>query len=157
MIGYVSLAVGWMVGKAMMKGSGGLGGRRYQIAAVLFTYAAVSVAAVPIAISEFAKQKRQPVQQQFQTPETNAPAGQPTSEEPNGQPSGNSQAGAHNQPQSGASAIGFLLLLGLASPFLELGSDPVHGLIGLIILLVGVRIAWQITRGRQPLVADGPF
>jgi hypothetical protein len=44
MIGYISLAVGWIVGKAMMKGSGGLGGRRYQIAAVLFTYFAVSEA-----------------------------------------------------------------------------------------------------------------
>lgn len=49
-IGYVSLAVGWMVGKAMMKGSNGIGGRRYQIAAVLLTYAAVSMAAIPIAI-----------------------------------------------------------------------------------------------------------
>ena len=28
-IGYVSLAVGWLVGKAMMLGSKGVGGRRY--------------------------------------------------------------------------------------------------------------------------------
>jgi hypothetical protein len=41
-IGYISLAVGWIVGKAMMMGSGGVGGRRYQITAVLLTYAAVS-------------------------------------------------------------------------------------------------------------------
>ena len=46
-VGYVSLAVGWMVGTAMMKGSNGVGGRRYQVAAVLLTYAAVSMAAVP--------------------------------------------------------------------------------------------------------------
>src|SRR5258708_6391633 len=32
-IGYVSLAVGYIVGKAVMKGSRGIGGRRYQIAA----------------------------------------------------------------------------------------------------------------------------
>jgi hypothetical protein len=57
-IGYVSLAVGWMVGKAMMKGSHGIGGRRYQIAAVLLTYAAVSMAAVPIAL-HYARQPRQ--------------------------------------------------------------------------------------------------
>jgi hypothetical protein len=37
-IGYVSLAVGWMVGNAILKGSGGVGGRRYQITAVLLTY-----------------------------------------------------------------------------------------------------------------------
>jgi hypothetical protein len=53
-IGYVALAVGWMVGKAMMKGSNGVGGRRYQIAAVLLTYAAISLASVPIMIAEVA-------------------------------------------------------------------------------------------------------
>src|SRR5580698_11051435 len=47
-IGYISLAVGWLVGKAMRTGSRGIGGRRYQIAAALFTYAAVSMAALPI-------------------------------------------------------------------------------------------------------------
>lgn len=49
-IGYVSLAVGWLIGKAMMLGSKGKGGRRYQISAVALTYAAVSLAAIPIAI-----------------------------------------------------------------------------------------------------------
>ena len=47
-IGYVSLAVGWIVGKAMMAGSGNIGGRRYQIAAVVLTYAAVSIAAIQL-------------------------------------------------------------------------------------------------------------
>lgn len=46
-IGYVALAVGWMVGTAMMKGSNGRGGSHYQIAAALLTYAAISLAAVP--------------------------------------------------------------------------------------------------------------
>ncbi len=49
-IGYISLAVGWMIGKAIMKGSGGVGGRRYQITAAALTYCAVSMAAVPIGI-----------------------------------------------------------------------------------------------------------
>lgn len=49
-IGWVSLAVGWIVGKAMHAGSGGMGGRRYQIVAVLLTYVAVSMSAVPIAL-----------------------------------------------------------------------------------------------------------
>jgi len=47
-ISYMSIGVGWIVGTAMMKGSNGVGGRRYQIAAALLTYAAVSLAAVPI-------------------------------------------------------------------------------------------------------------
>lgn len=51
-IGWVSLAVGFIVGKAMRIGSRGVGGRRYQVAAVLLTYFAVSMSAVPIAIHQ---------------------------------------------------------------------------------------------------------
>jgi hypothetical protein len=51
-IGWVSLAVGFIVGKAMRLGSRGVGGRRYQMAAVLLTYFAVSMSAVPIAIEQ---------------------------------------------------------------------------------------------------------
>ena len=39
-------------------------------------------------------------------------------------------------------------MIGLASPFLEM-SDPMHGIIGLIILLVGLQIAWKITAARK--------
>ncbi len=63
-IGYVSLAVGWMVGKAMMKGSSGHGGRRYQITAALLTYAAVSMAAIPIWIHYAGEHKSHASQQQ---------------------------------------------------------------------------------------------
>jgi hypothetical protein len=48
-----------------------------------------------------------------------------------------------------------LAFLGLASPFLEL-ADPFHGAIGLFILFIGIRIAWQTTRETGP-VLDGPF
>jgi hypothetical protein len=45
--GFLALAVGWFVGAAIRKGANGLGGRRYQYAAVLLTYAAVSLSAIP--------------------------------------------------------------------------------------------------------------
>lgn len=45
-IGYVALGVGYMVGKAMMAGSGQRGGRNYQIASAILTYLAVSMTAV---------------------------------------------------------------------------------------------------------------
>ena len=47
-LGYVALAVGWLVAKAMMMGSRGVGGFRYQIAAMTLTYAAISLASIPI-------------------------------------------------------------------------------------------------------------
>ena len=55
--GIISLAVGYLVGKAMNQGSGGIGGRRHQIAAVILTYMAVSLSAVPIALPLHMKQK----------------------------------------------------------------------------------------------------
>jgi hypothetical protein len=156
MIGYVSLAVGWLVGTAMMKGSGGLGGRRYQIAAVLFTYAAVSMAAIPIAIAESAKEKKaerrieatsKTDQAQHQTPAQAATETEPAEQQ-------SASDGGH---RGMAAAFGYLALIGLASPFLELGSDPVHAFIGLVILIVGIRIAWRLTAGRPTPAIDGPF
>ena len=47
---YVSLAVAWMVGTAIKKGSGGAGGRSCQITAALLTYAAISMASLPITL-----------------------------------------------------------------------------------------------------------
>jgi hypothetical protein len=124
MIGYISLAVGYLVGKAVVMGSRGLGGRRYQVTAVLLTYIAVSFAAVPIGISQQIKQK---------SAQQHAPA---------------SDSAIPSAPKMNpVKVLGVLALVGLASPFLEL-SDPTHGIIGLIILFVGIRIAWTITRGR---------
>ena len=53
-LGYVAVAVGWLIGKAMMKGSNGVGGRRYQIAAAALTYASISLASIPIMIANIA-------------------------------------------------------------------------------------------------------
>ena len=145
-IGYVSLAVGWLVGKAIMLGSKGIGGRRYQIAAVVLTYAAVSLAAVPIAISYFIKTKNESpgIHSKQQQPSTDSQSSQPNPE-PDSAP----------KPSLGAALLQ-LLFLGLASPFLEL-QDPFHGIIGLVILMVGIRIAWKITVGTQNADIQGPY
>ncbi len=113
-LGYVSLAVGWMVGKAMIKGSNGVGGRRYQIAAVLLTYAAISLAAIPIRIAIIA-------------------------------PASDIDWG---------SEVGRLAFWGIASPLLDLQMG-LPGFVGLVILCVGLRIAWKLTVARR-LVVDGP-
>jgi len=140
-IGYISLAVGYIVGKAMRMGSRGNGGRRYQLAAVILTYAAVSMSAIPIAISQYANGKMAPPQAQVAKPRT-----------PDPQP-------AKPQTNLGAALAG-LAVLGLASPLLEL-QDPFHGMIGLVILLVGIRIAWRLTASPAidilgPFVATNP-
>jgi hypothetical protein len=160
-IGYLALAVGWFVAKAMMKGSGGMGGRRYQIAAVLLTYGAISVAAVPIGITYAIKHKHQAAERQQSQAQANPFPGDAGAQDA-GADQDQAQAPPDAAPRRGLSppmalgqAIVGLILLGLASPFLEL-SDPVHGVIGLVILFIGLRIAYQMTKARA-LDVDGPF
>lgn len=149
-LGYISLAVGFLIGKAMKLGSGGIGGRRYQIAAAVLTYAAVSMAAVPIYFHYMNKDKEARLANMAPKPAA---------------PEADSQDGAVDNPPLAQSpqapkmnpwaALGMVALLGLASPFLEL-QNLFHGLIGLVILFVGIRIAWQLTAGPK-LEVLGPF
>lgn len=143
--GYIALGVGWLVAKAMLKGSNGIGGRRYQIAAVLLTYGAISVAAVPIGVAGVVKHKNDKAVQQKQADDATTGSAQD---------SGSSENAGRSRSGIGGLLVQ-LVLSGLASPFLEL-QDPVHGLIGLVILFVGLRIAWQMTAAR-PLEVDGPY
>jgi hypothetical protein len=52
-VGFLALAIGWLVGKAIKKGSRGVGGLRYQIAAVLLTYMAVCIVNIPVVWSSY--------------------------------------------------------------------------------------------------------
>lgn len=141
-IGYLSLGVGYLVGKAMMKGSGGLGGRRYQIAAVILTYAAVSMAAIPVVLNQISKQK----QVRAASAQSSSPDGQSAQ-----------SADRPSRPTMGmGKALAFLAFMGLASPFLDL-QDPIHGLIGLVILFVGIQIAWKLTAGPPVPEITGPY
>jgi hypothetical protein len=164
-LGYISLAVGYLVGKAMKMGSGGIGGRRYQIVAAALTYAAVSMAAVPIAIHYYRAGKTAHVQSKAPSPAAapSAPA-TPKNERPadttivvQADPPSKPpvQAPPARPKKSLAQVAGQLVMVGLASPFLEL-SEPFQGLIGLIILAVGINIAWKLTAGPK-LEILGPF
>ena len=158
-IGYASLAVGWLVGKAMIKGSGGIGGKRYQVVAAILTYAAVSMSAIPIAmhfVGERGHQAQQnhQVEQQSMTPQTSSSASAA------GQPTTSAQA---STPQAGqrpslAKALGIVALIGLGSPFLELweSGPSISWVIGVVILVVGIRIAWRLTAGQSWTIL-GPF
>lgn len=146
-IGYVALAVGWLVAKAMMKGSNGIGGKRYQIAAVVLTYAAISISAVPISIASAIKEDQSShSRQSASNPQTSSNA-----DTSSGSPEGDQSGTA---PSLGAAALQ-LLLVGIASPFLDL-ADPAHGLIGLFILFIGLSIAFRLTAAK-PLDVDGPY
>ena len=115
-IGVVALGVGYIVAKAMKIGSGGLGGRPYQITAVILTYLAIALAEVPIVLWQFRARI----------------------------PSGRTLTVAMR-----------LLPIELASPVRAM-RDPVHGLINLLLLWIGVKIAWRGTAAQRTAV-EGPF
>lgn len=46
-IGIVAIGIGYLVGKAVRKGAGGFGGRRYQVLAMLLTYSSIALASLP--------------------------------------------------------------------------------------------------------------
>ena len=112
-IGYVALAVGWLVAKAMMMGSKGAGGTRYQLAAVVLTYAAISLASVPILVARTMQQGDTHI--------------------------------------DWSSVTGQLAVWGIASPFLQL-QRGVSGVIGLVILFVGLRVAYKMTAGGRKTI-----
>lgn len=150
-IGYVSLAVGYIVGKAMMAGSKNIGGRRYQVAAVVFTYFAVSLASIPVWIADASKTQR-PASHARANDDRAVQAPQADSDDAD---DSSAQPEPSRPPRDVGAIIGTLLMLGLISPFLGL-QHSAFGLIGLFILFIGLRIAWRITAER-PLEVIGPF
>jgi hypothetical protein len=143
-----------------------VGGRRYQIAAVLLTYMAVSLAAIPVFVDQAMKLKKDHKQAVVSSAPAQNQNGSASSAEPSMTVTDNPATPDANHPAqeqspkskpavSPGKAFGILLLIGLASPFLELAS-PLSGLIGLFILFLGMQIAWKMTR-RPKLVVDGPF
>jgi hypothetical protein len=138
-IGIVALAVGWMVGKAIRHASYGVGGRPQQILAVALTYFAISTSFLPAAFMVRMKH-----------------AMNPAAHRQSAQPFVHEQTTTTTRAASPGEAVAELLVLATISPFLELGSSPVSGLISLFILFVGLQRAWAMT-ARHDIVVTGPF
>ena len=98
-IGIVAIGVGYLVGKAVRKGSGGLGGTRYQVLALVLTYAAIAFASLPDLLQAVTHSH------------------------------GSGEAAASNPPSLAGFLWAWTLLLGiaLASPFLQ-GTENIIGL-----------------------------
>lgn len=139
-IGLVSLAVGFIVGRSVVLGSRGRTGTRYQVSAAMLTYFAVSMATIPVAVTYLAQEKDQAAI----TTDAAITASTTGSVEVKGdEPAG---------PFSLSRALVTLLLLGLASPFLQLQDMP-GGLISIAILAFGIQIAWK-TAATPPQSAE---
>jgi uncharacterized membrane protein len=160
----ISLLVGLMVGKGMMAGSHGSGERRYQVVAALLTYVAVSLATVPASLSYAVTQQVTAESEvrnvsQFTIPQVADPVTIQSRIHPVKMNSIRiPSALATQRPRMRlAVAIGVLALSGLASPFVVLAHSLSHGLLMLLILMIGIRIAWKTSMGKRMPRLYGPF
>jgi uncharacterized membrane protein len=161
----ISLLVGLMIGKGMMAGSHGSGERRYQVVAALLTYVAVSLATVPASLSYAVTQQVTAESEvrsvsQFTTPQVADPSMTvPSRIHPVKMNSIRIPSSlATQRPRMRlAVAIGVLALSGLASPFVVLAHSLSHGLLMLLILMIGIRIAWKTSKGNRMPRLYGPF
>lgn len=136
----ISIVVGFMVGAAVRKGSGGRGGWRYQALAMFLTYTSIVSSYVPIIVQEIRNQR------QTTAATTDSTVAAPTTQ----------KAAADSVPalSSGAKVVAIITLLGIlyALPFLG-GADNI---IGIIIIAIGVYEAWRLNR-KVELSITGPF
>jgi hypothetical protein len=162
-IGLIAIVVGLLVGRCVRWGSGGRGGRGYQVMAVAITYIAIVSTYVPFVIqglreSEAAKQNTAVEGAQSPGAQNGSAANDKTSPEATGASSSDQQEektsfGAAEVTGLGAViALGILFLLMLAMPFLA----GVQNIIGLLIIGFALWEAWKVNR-RMPLAIAGPF
>jgi hypothetical protein len=140
-----SIAVGFLIGRAVRVGSGS-GGRRLQILAVALTYLSITTSYTPLLIKD--------LREQADTKKAKSASQTPA----------NPQAQAAEvstkmveRPSFVALLAAIALLIGIAfiSPFLGLAGG-VGGIIGIAIIYFGLMQAWKQTAG-SPHVLAGPF
>ncbi|HJS75296.1 MAG TPA: hypothetical protein VJ921_13485 [Vicinamibacteria bacterium] len=127
-IGLVAIVVGLLVGFGVRWGSGGIGGRRYQVLAAAITYMAIVSTYVPFFVEEARKQS--------EAAET---------------------AGTAEPPIELTAATVALALLAviafvLASPFLA----GIQNVIGILIIGFALYEAWRVN-AYAPFQVEGPF
>jgi hypothetical protein len=143
-IGIVAIAIGYMVGWTIRKGTGGRGGRRFQVLALVLTYWAVGLAYTPLTFQQIAEQD-------------NAQAATTTTEaSPSATTSPGETDDANNRPVSIPLALGILFGFSLVLPVLAVVTSLPGGLISGAIIAFGMQQAWKMT-GAPQLQISGPY
>ncbi|MDB5299229.1 MAG: hypothetical protein JWO87_892 [Phycisphaerales bacterium] len=156
-LGLLAVAVGYLVGRAVLVGSGNRGGIGYQILAVVLTYCAICANFMPDVVELLMKDSR------FHTSahsgpdgatNTNADAGSKAGAEPTGNPSSPAPP-THIGPAKAIAALVILIVLvfvmTLIIPF-----SGVMSPIGLLIAAFALWEAWKINTRRHIPIA-GPY
>jgi hypothetical protein len=159
----VTIGIGWAVGTAIQKVTRGFGGRKYQILAVALTYFATTMSYAPALVTELMSRAHQHTPSGSAAPgATGAPAPPPANV-----PAPENAPVAPDAPDTAAPAsrmnpgvailvvVAVIVAFMLAAPVLSLGSGGISGLLGLLIIFFGLRMAWRISKGITPTIT-GP-
>lgn len=145
----LTIGIAFVIARVMRRCSSGVGGRKYQILAVVLTYAASAMGYAPAVYSEFAGQASK-------TTAKAAPPSAATNTDQSRAAAAPASATQARKSPLGAGALmlglGVLLAITLAAPFLA----ATHAPIGLLIVGFGLWEAWKLSRG-LPLTLDGPY
>jgi hypothetical protein len=134
----ITIGIAFVIAKVIRKCSGGTGGRRYQVLAVILTYLASAMGYAPAVMAGLTGTTEEPAAASG----TSAPAPTPR------KPSTSEEVSAFGLVM----AAGFFLAITLAAPFLAAMDAP----IGLLIVGFGLWEAWKLTGG-VPMVLGGPY
>jgi hypothetical protein len=135
--GLIAVVVGLLVGKAVRKGSGSIGGPRYQALAIVLTYFSIASTNIPpLSRAFYAEAEKQ------EKIETGVPAQSPTITET---PRRKVHLGV-------VPFYAFMFVLALAAPVLGGFSN----ILGITIMAIGLWEAWKLNR-RVKVKFTGPF
>ena len=157
-IGLVAIVIGFMVGFAVQKGSGGAGGRRFQWLAVILTYFAVGLAYAPLAFKSFSEgdgATRAAISDSTVATATTGAADSAAPADPIGAVTAAAQSDSGSTMGAGA-ALGITFLFIFALPVMYIAGSMPSGLISAIIILVGMQQAWKMT-ARVNVPISGPY
>lgn len=142
----IAVAVGYLIGNAVRKGAGGLGGRPFQVTAVALTYLAITFAYAPLIVKDMVE-----VGRTVEKEGASNPIYQTLTE---AKTRGQSVDGTTLAAVLGL-GVAALLTVALLAPFLNLLTG-ISGILGVIIILVGLHQAWAQT-ARDMRVVEGPL
>jgi len=158
-VGLISIVIGMLVGRAVLRGSRGRGGPLFQLIAVVLTYGSITLAYVPDVVQTLLTAE-EPAQQASAAAAPSGPTadGQPVAAPADAEPvAATSEADAAPTSTVGmVAALGGLFLLcfaiAAAAPFLA----GFENIIGILIIAFGLYEAWKINRRAAPVVV-GPL
>lgn len=150
-IGLLAIAVGYVVGHAVRRGSRSPGGRRYQALAMLLTYVSITGSYIPTVVKSLSER---PATTAAST--TTPKAGEPAASEsapPAAAPSdGDGAPAGRAGPLQLVVAIVIVFGIALVAPFLS----GVSNIIGLLLIAIALYEAWKLNK-RVPFVLNGPL